>query len=96
VLGGQTLGIRIDIDGYQMMMRTGQTWVPTGQRRSLGVSLRLEVDGLAAGPAKHGDTVQLTFASNDEYTPFSLYFLEAGVLLAYVSSDGLNDPRLHL
>lgn len=96
VLEGQTLGIRIDTDGYQLMLRTGQSWMPTGQRRSLSLSLRLEIDGLPAGLSRHGETAQLTFASNDEYTPFLLYFLEAGVRLAHVSSDGLNDPQLHL
>ena len=91
-----TSGADVDTDGYQLMLRTGQTWMPTGQRRSLSLSLRLEIDGLPAGLSRHGETAQLTFASNDEYTPFLLYFLEAGVRLAHVSSDGLNDPHLHL
>ncbi|ATP47274.1 type II secretion system protein GspH [Pseudomonas putida] len=94
VLEGQALGLRIDPHGYQLMLRAGPVWAAAGQRRAIELDLQLEIDGVAV--ALHGPAsgAQLVFASTDEYTPFSLHFHEAGVRLASLTSDGLNDPWL--
>lgn len=94
VLEGQELGLRIDRQGYQLMMRSGQRWAAAGQRRAIELDLQLEIDGLAVSVQGQGNGAQLVFASNDEYTPFSLHLHEAGVRLASITSDGLNDPWL--
>ncbi|MFF5863668.1 type II secretion system minor pseudopilin GspH [Pseudomonas sp. NPDC012596] len=94
VLEAIEYGLRVDTNGYQLMMRSGQHWAAAGQRRALELDLQLEIDGLAVPVHGQGSGAQLVFASNDEYTPFSLYFHDAGVRLASITSDGLNDPWL--
>lgn len=94
VLEGREMGVHIDARGYQLMKASGSSWVAAGLRRDTGLDLRLSIDGFPVMLAGPGNTAQLVFALNDEYTPFSLSFHEAGVGLAQLSSDGLNDPWL--
>ncbi|MGE8322883.1 MAG: type II secretion system minor pseudopilin GspH [Pseudomonas sp.] len=94
VLEGRELGVRIDARGYQLMKAGGRTWTAAGQHRDTGLDLRLEIDGFPVLLTRPQSAAQLVFYRNDEYTPFSLSFQEAGVGLAQVSSDGLNDPQL--
>lgn len=94
LLEGRALGVHVDTRGYQLMKSKGRTWEVAGQHRDTGLDLHLQIDGLPVILTRRGATAQLVFASNDEYTPFSLSFHEAGVGLAHVTSDGLNDPRL--
>ncbi|MQG92422.1 GspH/FimT family protein [Pseudomonas sp. MN1F] len=94
VLEGQEMGVQIDARGYQLMRAFGNKWAAAGPRRDTGLDLRLSIDGFPVMLAGPGDAAQLVFARNDEYTPFSLSFDEAGVGLAQLSSDGLNAPWL--
>jgi general secretion pathway protein H len=94
VLEGRELGVRIDTRGYQLMAGAGRTWEVAGPRRDTGLDLQLAIDGFPVMLARLDNAAHLVFASNDEYTPFSLSFHEAGTRLAEVLSDGLNDPRL--
>ena len=92
VLEGRELGVHIDARGYQLMKLSGRTWEVAGQRRDTGLDLHLEIDGFSVLLTRQGSAAQLVFARNDEHTPFSLSFHEAGASLAQVSSDGLNAP----
>jgi general secretion pathway protein H len=94
VLEGQEMGVSIDARGYQLMKASGRSWVAAGQRRDTGLDLRLSIDDFPVMLAGPGNSAQVVFARNDEYTPFSLSFHEAGVALVQLSSDGLNDPWL--
>ena len=94
VLEGRDLAVHIDPRGYQLLKREGQSLAAQGQRLDTGLDLHLEIDGLAVTPSGRGGTAQLVFSSSDEHTPFSLAFHEAGVSLALIVSDGLNDPWL--
>ena len=93
VLEGRDLAVHVDSRGYQLKGERHSVAVQ-GQRRDTGLDLHLEIDGLAVMPGKLEGTAQLVFSRSDEHTPFSLSFHEAGVSLAQVSSDGLNDPWL--
>lgn len=94
VLEGGELGIQVAPRGYQLMRKVERTWEVAGPHRDTQLDLLLLIDGLFVMPIRSGSSAQLMFAVNDEYTPFSLSFLDAGVELAHVTSDGLNDPRL--
>ncbi|MBF8744194.1 type II secretion system protein GspH [Pseudomonas putida] len=96
VLEGQALGVHIDPHGYQLLKAAGRIWQVEGPRHDTGLDLLLEIDSLPVVLASDSNIAQLVFASNDEYTPFSLSFQQAGVELARVTSDGLNDPWLEL
>ncbi|MFK0034412.1 type II secretion system minor pseudopilin GspH [Pseudomonas monteilii] len=94
VLEGRDLAVHVDPRGYQLVKGERHSVAAQGQRRDTGLDLHLEIDGLAVMPGKPEGTAQLVFSRSDEHTPFSLSFHEAGVSLAQVSSDGLNDPWL--
>ncbi|MBF8741307.1 type II secretion system minor pseudopilin GspH [Pseudomonas guariconensis] len=94
VLEGRTLGLRLDGQGYQLFRAAEQGWEAAGRHRALELDLRLEVDGVPVSTAARGNAPQLVISSNDEHTPFSLYFMALDKRLALVSSDGLNDPKL--
>ncbi|MFJ4065514.1 type II secretion system minor pseudopilin GspH [Pseudomonas sp. NPDC089996] len=93
VLDGATLGIRIDVQGYQLVKANGDRWEAAGKRRATDLDLRLEIDGLAIPPPATGRAPQLVMYGNDEHTPFFLHFEAERVRLVSVSSDGLNDPK---
>ncbi|UBM25050.1 type II secretion system minor pseudopilin GspH [Pseudomonas sp. p1(2021b)] len=94
VLEGRTLGIRVDPQGYQVLRAAGQGWEAAGQRQAIELALRLTIDGGPVSIPVRGDAPQLVISSNDEHTPFGLYFMAMDRRLARVSSDGLNDPTL--
>ncbi|MFK0094392.1 GspH/FimT family protein [Pseudomonas sp. NPDC090592] len=94
VLEGRELAVHVDPRGYRLVKGEGHGVAAQGPRRDTGLDLRLEIDGLAVMPGRPEVTAQLVFSRSDEHTPFSLSFHEAGVSLARVSSDGLNNPWL--
>lgn len=96
VLEGRELGVHLDPSGYQLMSKMGRVWEAHGPRRDTGLDLSVEIDTLPVILTKGTGNAQLVFASNDEYTAFSLSFQQAGVDLARITSDGLNDPWLEL
>ncbi|CAI3810334.1 hypothetical protein GLGCALEP_06168 [Pseudomonas sp. MM221] len=93
VLEGAMLGIRLDAQGYQLLRRTVGGWDNAGQRHDAGIDLRLVMDDLAMAPSRNGPP-QVLIHSNDQYSVFTLHFEHAGMRLASVSSDGLNDPQV--
>lgn len=93
VLQGTTLGIQVDTQRYRLARRTGQSWQALGPWRDTGLGLQLQLDGLPV-PPRPGETPGLMIHGNDEHSVFTLHFQQAGVRLASVTSDGLNDPRL--
>ncbi|MDZ3994219.1 hypothetical protein PspTeo4_32104 [Pseudomonas sp. Teo4] len=94
VLQGRPAGVRVDRGGYQLMQQTASGWTAVGTAHATGLSLRLELDDVPVSLQAHSARPQVIANSNDEYTAFTLHFEQAGVRLATVMSDGLNDPWL--
>jgi general secretion pathway protein H len=94
VLDGREYGIRFDAQSYWLMKWTSRGWENVGSVQPTDMDLRLEIDGHALATVAFNEQPQLLIMSSDETGAFSLHFERAGLRLASVTGDGLNEPLL--
>ena len=94
MLQGRDQGIRFTRQGYVVMSEGHQGWRQEGPYHHTGLALKLIIDGLPVDTHPSGEAPQLVVASSDAGLPFEVHFSAAGVRLASVAGDGLNDPHV--
>lgn len=96
VLEGREYGLRLGIDGYQVVRFDGQDWraLGTAYRLPAGLQLRLEQEGQPLTLGDRPGHPHLLLLSSDETSAFTLYIATDGRQEVSVSSDGLGEPMI--
>lgn len=96
VLEGREYGVRLETDGYQVLMLDGPDWRPAGTayRLPAGLQLRLEQEGQALKLGDRPGQPHLLLLSSDETSAFTLHIETDEQRWSSISSDGLGKPTI--
>ncbi|WP_017903699.1 type II secretion system minor pseudopilin GspH [Pseudomonas asplenii] len=96
VLEGQEFGLRIDAEGYQVVLYERPEWRAAGASYRLpdGLYFRLELEGQPLKLGNRPNQPQLLVLSSDEMSAFTLHYETAQRRWLSVSGDGLGDPAI--
>lgn len=96
VLDGQEFGLRIDAEGYQVVIFERPDWRSAGASYRLpdGLYFRLELEGRPLKLGNRPNQPQLLVLSSDEMSAFTLHYETAQQRWLSVSGDGLGDPAI--